>query len=241
MSPVSEDTRLVQATQVEQACEPPPVSAGMDEAGASYNPAEDWTLRHDRPAPRRTWTSSMRPKEAVVWQWVRDTCSAWSNRTDDVPSTTSPKPHESTTNDQAVPPTPEQAVLRTSPRRASSAEHTGPQVRPLPPSDPQRRKEYAKLLGKATRVERRSPKQAAYLRARARQLEDVTISAPAPTSEEVVLGQVDCPAMWRTPQAQGLVPVQLALTAPLPAPCTPHGAIGGPHKLPGVGIRKNNG
>jgi hypothetical protein len=96
-------------------------------------------------------------------------------------------------------------------------------------------------LGKATRVERRSPKQAAYLRARARQLEDVTISAPAPTSEEVVLGQVDCPAMWRTPQAQGLVPVQLALTAPLPAPCTPHGAIGGPHKLPGVGIRKNNG
>jgi hypothetical protein len=65
-------------------------------------------------------------------------------------------------------------------------------------------------LGKAKRVERSSPKQAAYLRARARQLEDVTISAPALAIEEPVLGEVDCPAMWRTPQAQGLVPVQLA-------------------------------
>jgi hypothetical protein len=65
------------------------------------------------------------------------------------------------------------------------------------------------LLGKAKRVERTSPKQAAYLRARARQLEDVVISAPA--SEELTLDQVDCPALWRTTAARGLVPVQLVL------------------------------
>jgi Zn-dependent M32 family carboxypeptidase len=86
-------------------------------------------------------------------------------------------------------------------------------VRPQPPSDPQRRKEYGKLLGKAKRVEHTSPKQAAYLRARARQLEEVLISAPAPTIEELTYEQADCPAMWRTPQARGLVPVQLALIA----------------------------
>jgi hypothetical protein len=167
---------------------------------------------------------------------MREARSAWSNMPDDVPSAATTVQHELTTNDQAATPTPERAVLRTSPRRASSAEHTGPQVRPQPPSDPERRKEYAKLLGKAKRVERSSPRQAAYLRARARQLEELTISAPAPLLEELVLGQVDCPAMWRTPQAQGLVPVQLALTAPRPAMSTPHGAIGGPHKLPHVGM-----
>ncbi len=64
---------------------------------------------------------------------------------------------------------------------------------------------FPKVLGKAKRVERSSPKQAAYLRARARQLEEVTISAPGPTSEELVLGQVDCPAMWRTTSTRGLV------------------------------------
>jgi hypothetical protein len=67
------------------------------------------------------------------------------------------------------------------------------------------------LLGKAKRVERSSPKQAAYLRARARQLEEIVLSAPAPTIEEPVLGQVDCPALWRTDSARGLVPVQLVL------------------------------
>ncbi len=57
------------------------------------------------------------------------------------------------------------------------------------------------MLGKAKRVERRSPKQAAYLHARARQLEDVLISAPAQASEELVLGEIDCPALWRTDSA----------------------------------------
>ncbi len=67
---------------------------------------------------------------------------------------------------------------------------------------------------KAKRVERSSPRHAAYLRARARQLEEVTISAPAQASEELVLGEIDCPAMWRTPQARGLVPVQIVLCVP---------------------------
>jgi hypothetical protein len=102
-------------------------------------------------------------------------------------------------------------------RRDAPTEHWhggGAQVRPQPPSDPQRRKEYATLLGKAKRVERSSPKQAAHLRVRALQLEDVTISAPAPTREELVLGEIDCPAIWRTASARGLVPVQLTLGAP---------------------------
>ena len=67
------------------------------------------------------------------------------------------------------------------------------------------------MLGKAKRVERSSPKQAAYLRARARQLEEILISAPTPAGEELVLGEVDCPALWRTDNARGLVPVQLTL------------------------------
>ncbi len=241
MSPVSEDTRLVQATQVEQACEAPPVSVRVDEAGASYNPAEDWTLHTDRPAPRRMWASSMRPKEVAVWRWMREARSAWSNMPDDVLSTSAAMQHEPTTDSHAAPSALEPTLFRASPPRASKVQHAGPQVRPHPPSDPQRRKEYAKLLGKATRVERSSPRQAAYLRSRARQLEDVLISAPAPASEELTLDQADCPAMWRTPQARGLVPVQLALRAPLLAPSTPHEAIGGPHKLPGVEIRRNKG
>ncbi len=36
------------------------------------------------------------------------------------------------------------------------------------------------------------------------------ISAPAQTHEDLVLGEIDCPALWRTPEARGLVPVQLA-------------------------------
>jgi hypothetical protein len=227
MSPVSKDTRSLQAPVSDQACEAPPVSAGVDGSEASYNPAEDWTLRRDRPAPQRTWTSSMRPKEAAVWQRMREARRTWGNRADDVPHAPAARPHESTTDVHAATPTPEPSVSRTFIRPSSTAQHAGPQVRPHPPSDPQRRKEYAKLLGKAKRVERSSPRQAAYLRARARQLEELTISAPAPRHEEVVLGQVDCPAMWRTPQAQGLVPVQLVLGAPRPAMGTPHGAIGG--------------
>ncbi len=90
-------------------------------------------------------------------------------------------------------------------------------MRPQPPSDPERRKEYAKLLGKAKRVERSSPKQAAYLRARARQLKEIMISAPAQASEELTLDQADCPAMWRTTNARGLVVVQALLFAPTSA------------------------
>jgi hypothetical protein len=211
MSPVSEELRSLQATKLEQACEAPPVSSvGGEDGAASYNPAEDWTLRRDRPAPRRTWTSTMRPKEVAVWRWMREVRSSWFDRAGDAANAAAPMQHESTTDDHAVMLGPEPTVFHTNPPRASQSQHAGPQVRPQPPSDSQRRKEYAKLLGKATRVEQRSPKQAAYLRARARQLEDVTISAPALAIEEPVLGEVDCPAMWRTPQAQGLVPVQLA-------------------------------
>jgi hypothetical protein len=241
MSPVSEDTRLVQATQVEQACEAPPVSVRVDEAGASYNPAEDWTLHTDRPAPRRMWASSMRPKEVAVWRWMREARSAWSNMPDDVLSASAAMQHEPTTDSHAAPSALEPTLFRASPPRASKVQHAGPQVRPHPPSDPQRRKEYAKLLGKATRVERSSPRQAAYLRSRARRLEEVMISAPAPAVEELTLDQADCPALWRTPQARGLVPVQFALGALLSATGTPHEAIGGPHKLPGVEIRRNKG
>jgi hypothetical protein len=217
VSPVSEDTRLVQPPKLDQACEAPPVSVGSEAGEASYNPAEDWTLRRDRPAPRRRWTSSMRPKEAAVWRWMREARSTWPDRAGDVPSASAAGPHESTTDDQATPLAPEPAVLRASPPRATRVQHAGPQVRPQPPSDPGRRKEYAKLLGKAKRVERSSPKQAAYLRARARQLEEVTISVPALTREELTLEQADCPAMWRTTNARGLVPVQALLFAPTSA------------------------
>jgi len=245
MSPVSEDLRPLQATTPEQACEAPPVSAGVDGEGASYNPADDWTLRRDRPTPRRTWTRSIRPKEAAVWQWVRDTRRATWDRAGDMPSAFPAvqelPPHESTPDNHVAPFAPEPTVFRTSSRPASKMQHAGPQVRSQPPSDPQRRKEYAKLLGKATRVERSSPKQAAYLRARARQLEDVTISVPSSAVAEPVLGQVDCPALWRTPEARGLVPVQLMLRVPLVAPSTSPGAMGGPHKLPCVGVGMNNG
>ena len=213
VSSVSEEARVLQASCSEQACEAPPVSVGVDGAEASYDPAQDWTLHRDRPAPRRMWTSSMHPRDVAVWRWIREARSASSNVADAVPSASAAMQHESTTNDQAALPAPEPAVFRANSRRVNNVEHAGPQVRPQPPSDPQRRKEYAKLLGKAKRVERSSPRQAAYLRARARQLEDVLISAPA--VEEPEFDQVDCPAVWRTPQARGLVPVQLTLTVPL--------------------------
>jgi len=217
VSPVSEDIRLLQAPCSEQACEPPPVSVGVEGVEASYDPSQDWTLRRDRPAPQRRWSSRMCPKEAAVWEGMRQARSAWANTPNDMPSAGVGVQHESTTDDQAATPAPEPTMFRSSPPRTSTSQHAGPQVRPQPPSDPQRRKEYAKLLGKAKRVERSSPKQAAYLRARARQLEEITISAPAPASEELVLGEVDCPAMWRTASARGLVPVQSMLFAPLSA------------------------
>ena len=156
----------------------------------------------------------MHPKDVAIWRWMREFRSAWANSAGDVPSASAAVQHESTISNQAAPPVPEPTMFRASPPRASRSQHAGPQVRPQPPSDPQRRKEYAKLLGKAKRVERSSPRQAAYLRARARQLEEVMISAPAPTCKELTLDQADCPAMWRTPQARGLVPVQLMLGGP---------------------------
>jgi hypothetical protein len=210
VSPVSEDIRFLQAPTLQQACEAPPVSVGGEAGEASYDPAQDWTLRRDRPAPQRRWQSSMHPRDVAVWRWMREARSAWSNSAGDGAHASAAVQHESTTSNQAATPAPEPTLFRASPPRASQSQYAGSQVRPQPPSDPGRRKEYAKLLGKAKRVEQRSPKQAAYLRARARQLEDVTISAPALAIEEPVLGEVDCPAMWRTPQAQGLVPVQLA-------------------------------
>jgi len=237
VSPVSEEARVLQASHSEQACEAPPVSVGSEAGEASYDPAQDWTLRRDRPAPRRMWASSMRPKEAAVWQWLRDTRSAWGDRAGDVPSgsPTVQEQHAATNppdgNDSCVfgpfditqsAPShagPEPSVFRTFTRPTGNVQHAGPQVRPQPPSDPQRRKAYAKLLGKAKRVERSSPKQAAYLRARARQLEEVTISAPAPAVEELTREQADCSAMWRTSQARGLVPVQFTLVE-LDSRCT---------------------
>jgi hypothetical protein len=232
MSPVSKDTRSIQASCSEQACEAPPVNVESEAGEASYDPAQDWTLRRDQPAPRRSWQSSMHPRDVAVWRWMREARSAWLNTPDDVPSASpnmqeQPGPHESTTDNYTTPPALEPSGFRTNPRPTSTSQHAGPQVWPQPPSDPQRRKEYAKLLGKAKRVEQRSPRQAAYLRARARQLEDVMISVPAPASEELTLDQADCPAMWRTDSARGLVPVQFALGALLPATGTPHGAIGG--------------
>lgn len=44
-----------------------------------------------------------------------------------------------------------------------------------------------------------------------RPLEEVVLVSAAPAGEEPVLEQVDSPALWRTPRAPGLVPVQLAL------------------------------
>ncbi len=217
VSPVSEDTRSLQATHSEQACEAPPVSVGAEPAGASYDPAQDWTLRRDRPAPRRTWASRMRPKEAAVWQGVRDIRSAWVDRAGDGLTPSAAVQHESTSNSPSAGHASEPSVARTFTRSTGKVQHAGPQVRPQPPSDPQRRKEYAKLLGKAKRVERSSPRQAAYLRSRARQLEEILISAPALTSEDLVLGEVDCPALWRGTSARGLVPVQSMLFAPIPA------------------------
>ena len=216
VSPVSEELRSLQATRSEQACEAPPVSVGVDGAEASYDPAHDWTLRRDRPAPRRMWASSMHPRDVAVWRGMREARSTWSDRTGDGANPSAAVQHESTNDDQATTPALETSISRTfsSPRPTGNVQHAGPQVRPQPPSDPLRRKEYAKLLGKATRVERSSPRQAAYLRARARQLEEILISAPAPAIEEPLIGQVDCPTMWRTPQARGLVPVQLVLTLP---------------------------
>ncbi len=214
LSPVSEEARVLQTPTLDQACEAPPVSVVAEPSGASYDPAEDWTLRRDRPVPQRIWTSSMRPKQAAVWQWVRDPRSAWSDRAGDVASAspTVQEPalqRESPTDNRP----PALMVFRASSRPARTVQHAGPQVRPQPPSDPQRRKQYAKLLGKATRVEQTHPRQAAYLRARAHQLEEVLISAPAPAIEEPVLGEIDCPALWRTNSARGLVPVQFALLA----------------------------
>lgn len=67
------------------------------------------------------------------------------------------------------------------------------------------------MLGKTAKVERSSLKRTTYLRAHARQFEEVMISVPTFAVEELTLDEADCPAMWRTPQARGLVPVQLML------------------------------
>jgi len=184
--------------------------------GASYHPAEDWTAKASSTIPHRAWRGTMRPREIARWRGEQQARSAGAHSAGDVPSAWAHVPEQQVQHElTSVKPitASETDVSGAFPRSrpARNVHHAGPQVRPQPPSDPQRRKEYAKLLGKAKRVERTSPRQAAYLRARARQFEEVLISAPAPASEELTLDQADCPAMWRTPQARGLVPVQLML------------------------------
>jgi hypothetical protein len=56
-----------------------------------------------------------------------------------------------------------------------------------------------------------------------------------------VLGQVDCPALWRAPQARGQVPVQLRMVAPPPDTSTTQGAVGGASQAPAPRGWRNNG
>jgi len=204
-------------------------AAGMETGGASYNPADDWTAKANPTVPHREWRSNTRPKDLAVWQWMREARAQTANVCAQTRAAavqeqpTHPKAGGVNGNDVPT------AYVFPRSRPVGSVQHAGPQVQLQPPSDPQRRKEYAKLLGKAKRVERSSPRQAAYLRARARQLEEAMISVPAPTSEEPVLGEIDCPAMWRTPSARGLVPVQLML------PDDDHGELARPPShVPGL-------
>jgi hypothetical protein len=173
-----------------KACERPPVivsscasSLGAEpiacEGGASYNPAEDWTLQTHVAPERKPWRASVLPKDFFTLYRATRECTA--------PGAFVRQVVEHRQADEQ----PDQTTLELeqaddTPRPSSEAQaqlgHIEAQIWRTPPTDPKKRRTYYVLKRKAEQVERSNPKQAHALRMQARNLEEVSELLIAATS-----------------------------------------------------------
>ena len=164
-----------------KACEPPrdsaqPLSSSVAEpiaweGGASYTPAEDWTLQTRTVPERRAWQASIPPKDFfTLYRAPREHTTAF----EPVPVVVDQRP---------VVEQPAQAEIQlveadapTAPSEAAQAQlaHLATQIWRQPPTDARKRRTYYALQRKAVQVERSNPRQAHALRMQARALEEVS-------------------------------------------------------------------
>jgi hypothetical protein len=177
-----------------KACERPPDSAPWCsssseaepiacEGGASYTPADDWTLTPHTAPDRKPWRASVLPKDfftlyraarerTAPGEWVRQVVEH--RQADEQPNQAVLELADNT----PMPSTEAQAQLG----------NIEAQIWRTPPTDPKKRRTYYVLKRKAEQVERTNPKQARALRMQARNLEEVSdllITATSCTADEL--------------------------------------------------------
>ncbi len=167
-----------------KACEPPrdipapvppmpQVEAIAFEGGASYNPADDWTLQAEAAPQRKPWRASVLPKEFfTLYRAPRERMS--SAAAEDLPR--GAQAAEDVAQDAAQGVLALDQVAAPPPPMAAQAQlsHLQTQIWRRPPTDPKKCRTYYALQRKAAQVERSNPRQAHALKMQARALEDVS-------------------------------------------------------------------
>lgn len=181
-----------------KACEPPrdsaqPCSSSPEaepiacEGGASYNPAEDWTLTTAAAPERKPWRASVPPKDFfTLYHAARDRRTAQA-----VPSIELPRHIDELPRQAEILLDQTDELPRPAPAQLGNIEA---QIWRTPPTDPKQRRTYYVLKRKAEQVERTNPKQAHALRMQARSLEEVSellIAATSCTTDELHHPNVD--------------------------------------------------
>jgi hypothetical protein len=177
-----------------KACEPPrdnpPLVPAMPQAeaiafegGASYNPADDWTLQPDAAPQRKPWRASVLPKEFFTLYraprerlWAVDQAAPRIERQE-----AGAPPNQAVLELEQVTPPPAPTDVQ------AQLSHLETQIWRRPPTDPKKCRTYYALQRKAAQVERSNPKQAHALKMQARALEDVSellIAATSGTPDE---------------------------------------------------------
>jgi hypothetical protein len=184
-----------------KACEPPrdsaqPWSSSPEaepiacEGGASYNPAEDWTLSTAAAPERKPWRASVPPKDFfMLYHAPRDRHAGLQL----VPSAELPRQADELPRQAEIPMNQADELPRSTPAPAQLG-NIEAQIWRRPPTDPKQRRTYYALLGRAAQVERSNPKQAHALRKQARSLEEVSdllITATSCTADELHQADAD--------------------------------------------------
>jgi hypothetical protein len=203
-----------------KACEPPPVNVPASsplmqsspfapvvscDGGASYDPAEDWTLQAKAAPQRKPWGATISPKEFYTrYRAPRERMSC--APADDLPrrermscAPADDLPRRAQAAEGVVQAAQdaaqtmlalEQPPVSPTPTAAQAQlSHLQAQIWRRPPTDPKKCRTYYALRRKAAQVERNNPKQAHALKMQARALEEVSellIAATSGTADEVI-------------------------------------------------------
>ncbi len=160
------------------------------DGGASYDPAEDWTLQAEAAPQPKPWRAMVSPKEFYTrYRALRE-------RTSCAPAEELPRRAQAAEGVVQAAQDAAQAMLAleqsAAPSMPTAAQaqlsHLQTQIWRRPPSDPKKCRTYYALQRKAAQVERSNPRQAHALKMQARTLEEVSELLIAATSctDEVI-------------------------------------------------------